>query len=137
MEITIIEKDIKVFYITAASFPEGIQDAHERLHAIIPFSKERRYFGISRPEMGVIVYKAAAEELERDKVKNIHCESSIIEKGKYRAITILNYQNDAEGITKAFEELISYSDIDPNGYCIEWYQGDKDVKCMVRLETKD
>jgi len=133
METIIIEKDIRVFYITAKSFPDGIQDAHERLHAIIPFSKERRYFGISRPELGVIVYKAAAEELEKDKEQNFNCESFIIEHGKYRSITIMNYKKDPQKISEAFEELISYSDIDPNGYCVEWYHGDEDLKCMVRL----
>lgn len=133
METILIEKDIKVIYITAKSFPEGIQEAHDRLHAMIPFSKERRYFGLSRPEMGVIVYKAAAEELKKDKEENFNCESFIIEKGTYRSITILNYKNDPLRISKAFEELISYSDIDPNGYCVEWYQGDEDLHCMVRI----
>ncbi|WP_251551965.1 transcriptional regulator [Neobacillus muris] len=132
METILIEKDIKVLCITAKSFPDGIQDAHERLHEILPFSKERRYFGISRPERGVIVYKAAAEELGNDKGENLHCESFIIEKGKYRSITLFNHNHDPQKISKAFEELISYSDIDPNGYCIEWYHGD-DLKCMVRL----
>jgi hypothetical protein len=32
-----IENDIKIFYVTAKSFPEGIQEAHDRLHAMIPF----------------------------------------------------------------------------------------------------
>ncbi|WML37943.1 transcriptional regulator [Neobacillus sp. OS1-2] len=133
METIIIEKDIKVFYLTATSFPDGIQDAHDRLHASIPFSNERRYFGISRPEMGVITYKAAAEIVEKDKEGNFNGELFTIEKGKYRCVTIVNYKKEPQKISHAFEELISYSDIDPNGYCVEWYQGNEDLKCMVRL----
>ena len=30
--------------------------------------------------------------------------------------------------------LISQPDIDPNGYCLEWYLNDMDVRCMVRLD---
>ncbi|TKC16187.1 transcriptional regulator [Robertmurraya kyonggiensis] len=132
METLVIENDIKVVYVTATSFPEGIQEAHERLHEVIPYSNERRYFGLSRPEMGVIVYKAAAEQFEKEKDSN--CEALIIEKGKYRSITVMNYKNAPQKISEAFDELISYSDIDPNGYCVEWYQGEEDVKCMVRLK---
>lgn len=133
MEMIVIELDIKVLYVTAASFPEGIQGAHERLHEIIPYSKERRYFGLSRPENGVIVYRAAAEQFEQE--QDFNCEALIIKKGKYRSITVANYKNDPQKITKAFNELISYPDIDPNGYCVEWYQGDEDLKCMVRLKS--
>ncbi|MEQ2526732.1 transcriptional regulator [Robertmurraya yapensis] len=132
METVVIEQDIKVLYVTAVSFPEGIEAAHERLHEIIPYSKERRYFGLSRPENGLIVYRAAAEQFEQE--KDINCESLIIKKGKYRTITVPNYKNDLQKITKVFDELISYSDIDPNGYCVEWYVGNEDMKCMVRLK---
>jgi predicted transcriptional regulator YdeE len=132
-EIVIIDKDIEVFCITADSFPDGILDVHQRLHAMIPFTIDRRYFGISRPEKGVIVYKAAAEKLEKDEAEKLNCESFTIEKGKYICLTILNYVEDLQSISKAFDRLISRSDIDPNGYCVEWYYTDKDVKCMIRL----
>ena len=36
----IIEKDIKVYCVTANSFPEGILTAHRTLHSKIPFSKK-------------------------------------------------------------------------------------------------
>lgn len=130
-----IDKDIKVFCITADSFPDGILDAHKKVHSIIPFTTSRRYFGISRPEQGVIVYKAAAEEIEEDKGKEFRCESFTIGEGKYVSITILNYVKDTQLIAKAFEELTKHSDIDPNGYCVEWYFNDKDVKCMVRVDN--
>lgn len=136
METVVVENDIKVYCVTAESFPDCVLDAHKKLHAMIP-TKERRYFGISRPEKGVIVYKAAAEVLEEDKEDNIHCESFVIKEGKYICITVLNYMKDPKSIGKAFSELISYSDIDPKGYCIEYYYTDEDVKCMVRLNDVD
>jgi len=65
METLLLDKDIKVFYITAKSFPDGISEAHQKLHSLIPFSKNRKYFGLSPPENehGTIIYRAADEEL--------------------------------------------------------------------------
>jgi len=40
---------------------------------------------------------------------------------------------DIDSIGAAFNKLIQLSDIDPQGYCIEWYLSDKDVRCMVRV----
>ncbi|KAF0816054.1 MULTISPECIES: transcriptional regulator [unclassified Cytobacillus] len=134
METLYIEKDINIYCVTAKSFPNGVLEAHQELHKMIPFSKERRYFGLSRPEKGMILYKAAAEKLEKDGEENKECESFIIKRGNYRTITILDFKTNPHSIGTAFETLISYSDIDPNGYCVEWYFNDKDVKCMVRLK---
>jgi hypothetical protein len=40
MKITIPDNDIKVFYVTATSFPNGILAPHQKLHALIPFSPD-------------------------------------------------------------------------------------------------
>ncbi|GGE35121.1 hypothetical protein GCM10011391_12290 [Pullulanibacillus camelliae] len=134
METIMINEDIQGVCIPAKSFPEGIQEAHDRLHTLIPFSEERRYFGLSRPERGVIVYKAAAEVLENETYNGPSC---IIEKGEYRCITLLNYKNDLQRISQAFETLLSFPDIAPDGYCVEWYHHGEDMTCMVRLRTKE
>ncbi len=82
--------------------------------------------------MGEIVYRAAAEQLENE--RELNWKSLIIKKGIYSSITVMNYKNAPQKISKTFDELISDSDIDPNGYCVEWYVGEEDVKCMVRLK---
>ena len=57
--------DISAMYITASSFPDGVLAAHQKLHSLVPMNDnpERKYFGISFPIDGTIVYKAGAEEL--------------------------------------------------------------------------
>ena len=42
--------------------------------------------------------------------------------------------NDIESINNAFKEMLSNPEIDPDGYCVEWYHTEKDVKCMIRLK---
>ena len=130
----ILGEDIKVMCIEASLFPDGVMAAHQQLHELVPYSTERKYYGLSRPaEDGIIVYKAAASELENGEAEKLQLETFIIKKGNYVSIAIHNYMQDIPTIGKAFSELIARPDIDPNGLCVEWYLNDKDVKCMVRL----
>ena len=134
MEIIAIDQDIKVLYLPATSFPDGIKEAHEKLHSIIPFTNDRKYFGISRPENGTIKYKAAAEELNDDEAKSFNLETLILKKGNYITLTVHDFMKDIAAIDRAFKKLLSYPGLDPQGYCVEWYLNNKDVKCMIRLK---
>lgn len=133
METITLQNDIKVFYIEAKSFPDGILDAHKKLHTHIPFSRERKYFGISRPENGLIAYKAAAEEIEEHEGQKYNCDSLVLKKGKYICIVLEDYMKDISGIGNAFRTLMHNPGLDPEGYCVEWYFNDHDVRCMIRL----
>ncbi len=136
METVSIDKDITVFYITAASFPDGVLDAHRTLHSKIPFTTARRYFGLSRPEPeknGEIVYRAAAEEIHPGEGAAHGCQTMVIRKGRYHSISLKNYAEDITSISRAFDEILALPDIDPNGYCVEWYTNDKDMQCIVRI----
>ena len=68
----LINKDIRVLCISAA-FPNGVMSAHQKLHALFP-EKERMFYGISWSDgKGGIIYKAAAEELQKaDRDKGGH-----------------------------------------------------------------
>jgi hypothetical protein len=133
----ILDGDIKVFSVTAKSFPDGVLETHQKLHSLVPFSTSRKYFGLSRPEdTGGIVYKAAAEELIQGEGERLQCETFVIKKGSYLCETIHDYMKDLPAIGRVFSEMISQQGIDPEGYCVEWYVSDKDVKCMVRLSSK-
>lgn len=134
METIIWERDTTVLYIEATSFPEGIAGAHQRLHAMVPFSEHRKYFGIPRPENGVIAYKAAAEQIDPREAEMLNCKTLVLKKGNYISLYITDYMKDIQSIGRAFEDLLEYPGLDPQGYCVEWYLNNQDVKCMIRLE---
>ena len=134
MQTTNLDRDIKVLYLSATSFPDGIKEAHEKLHSIIPFTNDRKYFGISRPEKGTIKYKAAAEELNEGEAKSFNLETLILKKGHYISLTVHDFMKDIQPIDRTFKKLLSYPGLDPEGYCVEWYLNNKDVKCMIRLK---
>ncbi len=134
METITIDNNIKVFYVTAKSFPDGIMEAHEKLHALVPFLTNRKYFGISRPENSAIVYKAASEEINPGEAEKLNLDTLVLKKGKYISLSINDYMKGIQSIDRAFKKLLLYPGLDPQGYCVEWYQNGKDVKCMIRLK---
>ena len=133
METVSIDNNITVFYVAAASFPNGVLAAHTKIRAVAPPSPGRKYFGLSRPENGVIAYKAAAAELSPEEASTLNLDKIVLKKGKYLCITIHDFIKDTPAIRNAFQELIGQPGLDPQGYCVEWYYNDADIKCMVRL----
>jgi hypothetical protein len=133
MENYVLANSIQVFCVAAPSFPAGIMESHQKLHELAPFTTGRKFFGLSRPENGAIVYKAAAEEqYEGEGAKN-GCETLVIRQGNYISIVLYNFMQDALSIGNAFRQLLAQPGLDPEGYCVECYLSDKDVRCMVRL----
>lgn len=130
-----LSEDIKVMCVAADSFPNGVESAHQQLHALFTDKEKRHFFGISWPDKnGKIIYKAAAEEIEAGEAENLGLETFTIKKGTFNSFFIKNYKEDVETIREAFEILLKQVEVDPKGYCLEWYIGSDDVKCMVPLD---
>jgi hypothetical protein len=136
MEKVSLKNDIKVFYVTAQSFPQGIKEATDKLHSLFLFTKERKIFGLSRPENNEgIIYRAAAEEMFEGEAEKLNCQTLIIPKGKYIAILVNDFRKDVMSIDRAFQQLLKQPNLDPQGYCVEQYATDKEaVTCMIRLK---
>jgi len=136
MEKYILNEDIKVMCVTAASFPDGIMAAYQKLHALFPNNQERKYFGISRPNANrEIIYKAAAEELNEGDAERLGLETFLIKKGTFISELIPNFMDDVSQVGKTFEKLLNQPNIDPNGYCLEIYLNDTDVRCAVGIKN--
>ena len=136
MEQFILKDDIKVFCVTAESFPDGVLAAHQALHRMVAFTNERNYFGLSRMENGgSIVYKAAAEEYMDGEFSGKGLEELIISKGTYQCITVENFMQNVPEIGQAFQKLLDDQNLANEGYCVEWYLPNDAVRCMVRLNT--
>jgi hypothetical protein len=131
-----IEQDIRVFYIQAKSFPDGVMEAFQKLHSLLEFPPQRRNFGISRPENGKIIYRVAAQELVAGDLQKHQLTEFIIPNGNYIGIKIKDFRKDLTQLKIAFDLLLSNPNLDHNSYCIEEYIGIDDVVCMVRLTDK-
>ena len=136
IEVYQLNNDIKVFYITASSFPDGISDAFKVLRSLLPTLDGREFFGISFPNQDrVIVYKAAVAELNPGEAERYGCETFIVPRGDYFGTMVSRFREDMSMISKTFKTLLSNPGIDANGFCLEVYLSDDDVMCMVRKDS--
>lgn len=135
---TVWLEDRLVFTIMAAGFPQGVLEAHQKLHALIPYEAKRQYYGISFPNKdGHIKYMAGAEELNKGELSKHGLVTFILKKGNYTCIDLHDFRSQPERIQEAFQVLIHQKGIDPNGCCVEWYQHPASVKCLVRMDVAE
>ena len=136
MEKYFLKDNIKVFYVTAKSFPNGVMAAYQKLHSLLPSTKDRKFYGISYPgENGTIIYKAAVEESQPGEAEKYGCDTFTIPKGEYISELLTDWKKDETIIGKTFKKLIAHPKIDKNGFCLEMYLNDKDMRCLVSLES--
>lgn len=133
MKVIRIENEKPVRCIEAESFPEGVGAAHRQLHAILPFSEERGYYGISWPEQGEIRYLAAAGLLAGDEDRYPGLEKFTIKSGDYLCEIVTGFMENIPAIGQCFQRMLNDPRIDPQGYCLEVYKG-SDAHCMVKLK---
>ena len=134
MEIKKINEDIRTLCVKAISFPDGVETAHNAIHAF-PHEEIRRFFGISwMGKNNEIVYYAAADELSSDEAKKFGCETFTIKKGDYCGIMLKDWCNTPDLVGITFQELLKHPDLDPEGYCLEIYHGERDMECLVKLK---
>lgn len=133
MDTILFDNDTIVFCVNAKSFPEGVQEAHQTLHAMYPPAPDRKYYGISSLNHGDIHYKAAVALGDLTETPNKRLEKFVIRKGKYAGKVIRNFMEDIPAIGRTFNALLKDVRIDPNGYCLEEYF-DNDVRCLVKLK---
>lgn len=137
MDTIVFEKDISACCVAASSFPNGVLAAFQTLHGKLDRKDERQHFGISHglPDGG-IHYLAAATELSPDEAEALGLDRFTIQKGAYLGLTIQDYMKDLGEIGRAFHQLLQTPDLDPEGYCLEIYEG-KDVQCLIKLKNED
>ncbi len=135
METYTIEKDITVVCVQVSSFPDGIDDAHIRLHGMLPALEQRTAYGISYSDgKGGIIYKAAVEQIQEGEAETYGLETFVIRKGEYMSELLLNFREDMGRVDSTFQKLLTLPALDPKGYCLELYLNDKDMRCMVPLK---
>jgi hypothetical protein len=134
MEKYLIEKDIQLFYVQADSFPLGVGGAFTRLYQLIDNAKGRIPYGISFPDgNGNIIYRAALEEAFPGEAEKVGCPTFTVRKGEYISEFLPDWKKDESAVGRAFQQLLHDPNIDKNGYCLEIYPNEKDLRCLVPL----
>jgi predicted transcriptional regulator YdeE len=134
MEKLKLNNEIKIMCLEASSFPEGIQEAFNKLEEKINSTDDRILFGISHGNQnGGITYKAAAKEVFDGEAIQLGLEPFTIPKGTYLSETIINWRSNLKKLAVVFNPLWADPHVDTSCPCIEWYQNEN-VVCMVKIK---
>jgi len=138
MEMMEMKDDILLMTVKADHFPEGIQEAFDKLKLMLPPDDRRTPYGISKPERnGTIIYRAGVKEAFSGEAESRGCETVTLRKGTYIVETITGWQSKIESITTVFESLVVHPQLDPETLCIEVYQSQTELICMVRIVERN
>ena len=136
MEKVTLEKGLRIMCVTASSFPDGIGDAFKELGKKAAGISDRPFYGLSKPDKGVIVYKAGVLEKDEGEASRFGLDLIVLPKGEYLTKTIADWKQNVPLIGETFREMIHHPDLDPESFCIEAYKGENDVVCMVKVKEK-
>ncbi|MBU6341906.1 MAG: transcriptional regulator [Bacteroidetes bacterium] len=135
MQVFHIDRDIPVVRVAATAFPEGVMAAHQSLHQHFSAETMLNYYGISQGgPADTILYWAAAELVPGEDGQKPGLESFVLSKGRYVGQDISDYMQHPMAISQCFEDLLKHPELDPAGYCLEWYITRDMVRCMVKLK---
>jgi hypothetical protein len=79
---------------------------------------------------------AATTELQEGEGAQYHCPAFTIRKGLYLSQLVKDWCKEENKIKDTFDALLSDPRGDHNGYCLEEYVSDDDMRCMVPLDTE-
>jgi hypothetical protein len=135
-EIYHLQNEIKTLCITVPDFPQGVLEAFQTLAGKLQSVEGRTNYGISwMDKTGKIIYKAAISQREEGEAQKLNCESFTIRKGAYISVVVSDFMKNIPAIGETFRKLYVDPRVDTNGYCVEIYFNDKDVRCMVTLDS--
>jgi hypothetical protein len=124
MEEYILTQDMNLVLYPAKNFPNDVESAFKELDKKIGGGPNRVWFGISKGSPNGIVYWAAG------------LESFLLTKGEYMTETIEDWRNNKQKFMEVFGRLLKYPEMDTNFPCVEWYKGEKEVMCMIKIKQK-
>jgi hypothetical protein len=134
MELYKQPEDIRVMGNQVKTFPTGIKEAFDSLMKNL--GAERPYYGVSwMDDAGTVQYFAMAAETDPGEAIKFGYERMTIEKGDYETEAVYNWQSNLACIKDVFHDLMGDTLSDKSRPCIEWYQSNEKMLCMIRKAT--
>jgi hypothetical protein len=136
MEQYNLTQDMNLIIYPAKNFPDDVESAFKELDKKIGGGSDRVWFGISQGSQDGIVYWAAGLEAYEGEGKKAGLDTLLLTKGEYMTETIEDWRNNKQKFMEVFGRLLKYPDMDTSFPCVEWYKGEKEVMCMVKIKQK-
>ncbi|MFL5810932.1 MAG: hypothetical protein ACJ749_15535 [Flavisolibacter sp.] len=124
------KENVNIIGIEVNTFPKGVKETFGTLIRIL--GGDRDFYGVSwMDENGRVRYYAMAGELFLNEGKRHNYELLTIEKGEYRTEAIHDWLKKTDCIKDVFHNLMGDNKPSKLHPCIEWYQSDMELVCMV------
>jgi len=131
MELYKLTEDVRVIGMRVSNFPDGIEETFGVIMKTL--GRERDFYGISwMDENENVEFYAMAKEAFPGEGKNYGYELLVLEKGDYETEAVHNWKAKIDSIKDVLHELMGNSKPDKTHPCIEWYQSDEKMVCMIK-----
>lgn len=124
-------EEVSLIGIHVTTFPNGIKEAFDDLMKV--FGNSQPYYGVSWMDTNnnVQYYAMTKERIPKDG-KQYTYEHLILPKGYYETETVQDWLSKTHCIKDIFQSLMKNDTPSKNRPCIEWYQSDKEMVCMIK-----
>ena len=127
--------ELKLMYVKAELFPEGIKAAWDKLYSSVNSFKGRKCYGTSQCIGTNIEYRACVVQLDGDEPGKLGLESFTIPASNYAAKKLMDWQSQLPRIPEIFDELSSKHEIRKDVPFLEYYKSDTELILMVPVKT--
>ena len=125
--------DLKLMYVQASSFPDGIQDAWDKLEKTLDTMKGRKFYGTSHYENGKMIYRACVIPVDDAEVLKLGLKTFTVPPGEYAAAKLMNWSSQIQKIREIFTELNNNYSANPDLPNIEFYKSSKELILMLPI----
>jgi len=133
-----VKENVDLLCSPVPTFPNGINEAFDALAEKFPPENGRSFFGISyMNDSGKIIYKVAAQKINKDEGKSDGYEKFTLPKGEYLSEKIEDWKHHLDEIASTFQHLMKESAMDMQFPCIEWYKTREEMLCMVKAKENN
>jgi len=125
--------ELKFMYVQALSFPDGIQDAWDKLERPLSTLNRRKFYGISHIIDGAIEYRACVIPLDDSEPLRLGFDIFTIPSGWYATKKLIDWPKHKHMMKIIFEELSNKYPLDNTRPYIEFYRSQKEVVLMIPI----
>lgn len=129
--------ELKLIYLKAESFPEGITAVWDKLDKTLPSLKGRKFYGAAKMIGGKMEYRACVVPLDENEHKALGMDAFTIPPGTYAAKKLPDWQSHIPEIRNIFAELNSKFEANTELYNLEFYKSSSELIVMLPILDKE
>lgn len=124
---------VRLSVCRAEAFPSGIRAAWQRLEERVGTLRGRKFYGLTLPEEGQLVYYAGVEPLDAEEVRALGFPTLTIEGGRFARVKLDDWSEHTAEIGPIFDYLMQTYPMQPGAPTIEFYRSQSELHLLIPL----